>query len=161
MRDKLKTFLEQVGANHAHTGRELADHLLGTYDLLKDKGAPEPLCVAGALHSIYSTNAFKTATLTFEQRDLVRETFGSEAENLAYIFCSINRPSGLESGVIVNRFTNKLVFLDHEVIYQLTVLEAANLLEQKLKNTNRYPKIFEAWNNPLQPMTFINEVVNF
>ncbi|MEV4459850.1 2OG-Fe(II) oxygenase [Microbispora sp. NPDC049633] len=84
-----------VGAEQiAHSGGTLAQHLEGVHDLLRCWGAPEPVCVAGHLHSVYGTEHF---TIEAEgdpaRRDRVRAAVGAEAERLVWLFSVCSRAS--------------------------------------------------------------------
>ena len=67
-----------------HTGRSLGDHLVNTYKLLKKHNCPDHVCLAGGLHSIYSTNVFKTAIVN--DREKIKNLVGEKTENLIYLF---------------------------------------------------------------------------
>jgi hypothetical protein len=110
--------------------------------MLADAGVPEYVCFAGALHSIYGTNAFKEQTVTDRQE--IKLIFGDNTEHLAYIFSVCNRPKGLETGSLVNWRTNERIELTEETLRNLRLIEAANLLDQRL-NILRYPNIRQAW----------------
>ena len=125
-----------------HSNRTLGDHLLNTYEMLHDAGVPEYVCIAGALHSIYGTNAFQQQTVTDRQE--IKTTFGENIEHLAYLFSTSNRPKGIESGILVNWKTKNIMEVTPQDLKYLRLIEAANLLDQKL-NILRYPNIKQAW----------------
>ncbi len=118
-----------------HRGRHLIDHLVGCYSLLRAWGNPEPICRAGLFHSIYGTNIFSVRSAGFEQRARIRATIGEEAEQLAYLFCSTNRPVALLQALIASQYdledvvnggTHKLERTD---LLALIEIEVANFLE--------------------------------
>ena len=80
-----------------HTGGEtFLSHLVGVYRVLKSWGCPEPLCLAGLAHSIYSTEGFQGFSLecTAASRARVANALGSlEAERVAHVFCCTDRGS--------------------------------------------------------------------
>jgi hypothetical protein len=122
---------ECVGADDVgHSGRKLFDHLKGTYELLRSWEAPEHVCIAGLFHSIYGTNVFKHQCLlpTLQNRALLQELIGKDAEFLAYVFCTSDRPRAfLEMGW--DEASPELK--------DLLEIECANLLEQagdKMRN---------------------------
>lgn len=127
-----------------HSGRTLAEHLNGTYELLKQVNAPEHVCVAGAIHSIYGTNAFETVTVDLQDRAKVQEKYGAEAEHLAYLFCTVDRPLCLESKQATNWRTNQPVELTDTEYEHLCLIEAANLIEQR-SNVGNYPTVYKTW----------------
>lgn len=142
--NELATFLEQHGCfETGHSGETLSSHLLNTYSILNALGVDEEVALAGGLHSIYGTNAFKKRTI--KTRNAVETVFGPKVERLAYLFCHINRPKVLESisdngGKVKNRLTGEPIWLSKEDVTHLRLIEAANLLEQG-SDISAYPKI--------------------
>lgn len=137
-------FLDKHGCfGIKHSGETLGDHLMNTYRILRSLGAPETVCLAGGLHSIYGTNAFQWQTIT--DRDEVRLEFGRSTERLAYIFCRIQRPKALEEilatgGILQDRETGEPFRVSAADVWALRLIEAANLLEQD-GNLSAYPEI--------------------
>ena len=82
-----------------HTGRVLYDHLLATYQQLQAWGNPQAVCMAGLFHSIYGTHAFTHQSLVQSQRAELQNAIGTEAEELAWLFCSIDRPHAILQGI--------------------------------------------------------------
>ncbi len=102
--DDLET---QATAHKAN--RSLKAHLVATWRILAQWDAPEPVALAGLLHSIYGTEAFDVATLppTPRNRARVRALVGAEAEDVAYRFCALHRDEFLRAsgqGEISDRF---------------------------------------------------------
>jgi hypothetical protein len=90
--------LLQRGANTVqHSRWSLQVHLVGTFELLEYWRQREALCLAGLLHSAYSTDAFRRGVFDIEERAFVRDIIGEEAECLAFLFCSIRRDELIES----------------------------------------------------------------
>ena len=137
-------FLEENGCSDTgHSGESLLSHLLNTYSILNAVGADEEVALAGGLHSIYGTNAFKKQTVG--DRKAVEAVFGSRTERLAYLFGHINRPKALEAisdagGEVKDRLTGEPIQLDGQDVADLRLIEAANLLEQG-SDVSAYPKI--------------------
>lgn len=102
-----------------HSGRSLYAHLVGTHDLLQTWGNAEPVCVAGLFHSIYGTKHFRHQAWPLDRRGTIRELIGTEAELLAHVFCTVDRPKIFFTGAMSGP---GLVLLQE--------IEAANLLEQ-------------------------------
>jgi SM-20-related protein len=141
IRRAIRSFLKEIGARSlSHSGRALSDHLIGTYDLLKEWNCDAATCIAGGLHSIYGTNVFTPEALPGNARPLVRQRFGAGAEKLAWLFCSLNRPAAIESGIGISRRNNTPVKLDDIVLRSLRLIEAANLLEQG-ESLRKWPNI--------------------
>lgn len=128
------------------------DHLLGVFNLLKQVNAPLFVCIGGALHSIYGTNAFKTVALepSEENRACIANLFSKKAERLAFLFHMCNRPSNLSVGKLHNRFTGQLLagVIDLE-LWGLRLIEAANFIDQGKENRLRsmWPSIAIVWDH--------------
>ena len=84
-------FLEYLCTeDKSHSGRTLLEHLLGTYNKLKEWNAPEYLQDAGLFHSVYGTSSFKHQSTN--NRDAVRDLIGEQAEEIVFMFCSTEAP---------------------------------------------------------------------
>ncbi len=130
-RSSLQQALLEAGAhNQVHSRRHLIDHLLGTYDLLKQWGCEESICLGGGLHSIYGTNKYTIETLSEVYRPRVQEAFGAEAEKFAWLFGCLDRPKAIEDGFGVNRRDGTSITIENEDLHSLRLIEAANLIEQ-------------------------------
>ena len=130
-----------------HTGRTLHAHLHGTYQQLRAWGNSQSVCLAGLFHSIYGTNAFTHQSLARTQRAELRHAIGIEAEELAWLFCSIDRPQAILLGLqtckpdgssyMTARHTagsimqpNSAFNVPYEHLQALAEIECANLIEQ-------------------------------
>lgn len=136
LRNKIQTFLEEVGANEIkHKDGKLIAHLLRVYDLLKSLNHSDVCCSVGALHSIFGTNIFKTQLLDMTNPDhhnKVEELIGKEALALVRAFGTINRPTVLEeslrqASVVEPDYMDKI----GNELKILCAVEAANLYDQK------------------------------
>ena len=146
-RDKIQAFLEHVGTKQIkHSGRTLFVHLIGTYDTLKRYGHSDTVCIAGGLHSIFGTDAFKHQTVSFEHKDIVAKIAGPEATELIELFCKLKRPKTLAEALknetrIVETIDGHTVELIESQLNSLCAIEAANLREQnELKNWPAFEK---------------------
>lgn len=141
--------LQTSGAQHTpHSGRTLLGHLHGTYLLLQSWGNTDAVCLAGMFHSIYGTNAFAHQSLLVSQRAELQAAIGAEAEALAWLFCSIDRPFAilqcLQQGDKCNKSdvvnikarrntggqNNAKLTITHRQLQALAEIECANLMEQ-------------------------------
>lgn len=130
----LSSFLVKIGANtKPHKHGSLADHLMRTFHLLKSVGAGDILAIAGGLHSVYGTNAFKKPCLSKDDTQ-IRELFGSEVDRLVRLFSAIDRPNCLENP------DGSLEELD---LFLLRSIECANLHDQDELNPEKYPNLYE------------------
>jgi hypothetical protein len=73
-----------------HGNTTLLNHLMGVRDILKEKDAPEYLQDAGLFHSVYGTDYFKPQVT--QNRLIVRELIGEQAEMLVWYFCRMTAP---------------------------------------------------------------------
>jgi hypothetical protein len=133
-----KTFIPE------HTGRTLGTHLFNTYKILKNLKAKEYVCIAGGLHSIYGTNVFKNGVT--KDRDSIKKLVGDEIENLIYLFSTINRPAGLDSGELFDYESFEKINVDSQTLEDLKLMEVANLLEQG-HGLDMYPNLQTYYNN--------------
>jgi len=83
--------------------------------------------LAGGLHSVYGTNAFRSACLEVDKRPILRGLFGERAERLAWTFSKINRPKCFEGEVIKDWKTGEPIQVSEEDLKDLMLIEVANL----------------------------------
>ncbi|MEN5378521.1 DUF6817 domain-containing protein [Sphingobacterium kitahiroshimense] len=118
----------------AHSFRSLHKHLEGTYNILKEWGNNEAICLAGLFHSIYGTNTFKNQSIELSKRCEVRKVIGDKAEDLAFLFCTTNRKfiKALEKRpfYLKSIVSEEIIEVNEEKLKALIEIEAANLLEQ-------------------------------
>jgi len=128
-----------------HSGRTLHEHLARTYNLLCSIDVPEYVRVAGGIHSVYGTNKFDSQAFDItKDREKIQAKFGKDAENLAYLFCSIDRPNCLETNLVTNWRDNATISLTEQELEYLRLIEAANLIEQQSSLQN-CPEIYKTW----------------
>ena len=78
-------FLQDLGTDSvAHSGRTLSEHLHGTHALLSVWRQPEALCIAGLLHSLYTTASGKQFLANPPSREALVLRFGAEIEALVF-----------------------------------------------------------------------------
>jgi len=133
----LLRFLRSAAAHETnHSGKDLLKHLTNTYRILRRWGCPQYLRVAGLFHSIYGTEAFRHATFTLQQRQLIRDKIGSEAEHIAYLYCVSTRQSlykniDREAPYSLRTFTDgTTISISRQCLADLMTLDLANSLEQ-------------------------------
>jgi hypothetical protein len=119
--------------------RYLLDHFQGTYELLKSWKQSEDLCLAGLYHSVYLTQFFISNDPNADNRSIIRNLLGSEAERLVYLYCVIDRREFIkENAVSRNMFVfdtylsqrTALTSVDFESLVKLIW---ANAFEQLLQ----------------------------
>ena len=108
-------------------GGTLGDHLIAVSDRLRRWQLPEPVVVAGLLHSVYGPVGFSQQLISRTERDAVRSAAGCQAERLAFLFSALERdtvtgagPSGsingtLDDGSQTVLTAAELTALDHMV----------------------------------------------
>jgi hypothetical protein len=145
----LLRFLRSAAAHETdHSGEDLLKHLTNTYRILRRWGCPKYLCVAGLFHSVYGTEAFRQATFALQQRQLVRERIGPEAEHAAYRYCIATRRSlyenlEREAGYSLRTFRDGATIpISRKCLADLMALDLANSLEQ-LSRIPLTPKMVE------------------
>jgi hypothetical protein len=138
--EKAISFFRELTADIRHSRSTFFSHCFNIYNMLKEKGLEENVCLAGLFHSIYGTESFKTP-LSID-RETVRSYIGAYAENLVYEFCNI-RP---RFKMIVSNEKN-MDFIEH---YHLACIELANLTEQAPRiniSANRIEELKELTNS--------------
>ena len=132
-----------------HSGSTLWDHLIGTFEILRAWGANTDVCLAGLLHSIYSTQFFAHSLFSVSQRNKIAAKIGVRAEHTAYAFCVIDRRClrkilPLKSAVstpLRNCKTGQLIRVSQTTLRALRLIDMANELEQQ----QRRPRPPVAW----------------
>jgi hypothetical protein len=158
-RDRAQNFLMELGTDKVpHGNRNLARHSLCVYDLLKVANQDTATCLAGAFHSIFGTNSFKTTTLQQEEKTRLIEVIGEEAANLAELFGTIQRPLTLETALrekvleVTNSITNTNIPITEKQLNSLLMIESANLYDQGLLDIKRFPRIRKRWDSIYKPL---------
>lgn len=154
--EKLSFFLRKIGATkHRHKRGSLHDHLVRTFAILEMRGQGDSVCFGGGLHSIYGTNAFNRNVLTPAAKSLIIDEFGTDAEQLAYLFSTLDRPKTLESPLklgldmaVVEQRDKQELSLPREIFDDLRKIECANLEDQG--SLEKHETLNEVWNRSLQ-----------
>lgn len=143
--EEILNWLRERTNKTPHSRRTLYDHLVGTYNMLKEEGADQDLCLAGLFHSIYGTSIFKVETTN--ERTEVQKLIGQRAEHLAWLFCQLDRPAcwGIWQASLFNSVINEgvhhlpakcgdggILHISTEDMMLLSQLEDANLREQQI-----------------------------
>jgi hypothetical protein len=91
--DRIIAFLRAQGATgHGHgPGRQLLDHLVGTYEITRRWEQPDWLAHAALIHSVYGTEARRRALIPVARRAEVRAVAGEQAERVAFLFAATPR----------------------------------------------------------------------
>jgi len=136
--------LKRLGAfkqqHNRRMGLTLGEHLVNTYDDLKRMGADEDIALAGGLHSVYGTNAFRKQTLGADKRPVIKGLFGEKPERLAWLFSQINRPKCFEGEPVKDWRTDQPLEISEEDFRNLMLIEVANLSDNG-SDLAQYPNL--------------------
>ena len=142
------SFLNELGADKVPhlANRFLLEHLIETYRILADWDHDAPVTLAGLMHSVYGTVAFKRACLAPSERQRLRAVIGERAERLVYLFGAMERDLFLDhlgSNRIVSRFEDgEIEVSDEETRIMCEILFANDLdLAIAKKGADRPDKI--------------------
>jgi hypothetical protein len=131
----LVEFLTRLGARELvhRQGSSLFDHLIATADILRAWSQPDHICSAGAVHSIYGTEAYHARLVDLDCRREIAGSIGAQAERLAYLFSTTQRAK-LFDAVRVG-IPNSATAIGGETVEPdeaagLVLLHMANLIEQ-------------------------------
>ncbi len=120
-----------------HGRTSLERHLRGVHAMLMAWRQPEHVCLAGLLHSAYSTESFGFELFGRRERSRVRELVGREAEHLIFAFCACKRGGLLRAALgervpvtLHTRWGGVKVTLEPHELGALMLLHAANVVEQ-------------------------------
>jgi hypothetical protein len=88
----IERFLQAHGAaTIAHPGGTLLAHLSRVRKRLAEWQAPPEVQAAGLCHATYGTDGFETSLLGTDQREVLAELIGEQAEALVYLYGSCDR----------------------------------------------------------------------
>ena len=119
--DKKIDFLKSIGSDKVpHSSRTLLDHLIGTHDILQGWGKEQIVLDAGLFHSVYGTAKFMPNKGLVDNRQVIIDLIGDQAEEIVYWFCILVSPRIPE----MQKFKDPLKS-------HLLAVEGANLLEQR------------------------------
>ena len=90
-------FLKKIGADKVnHIGGTLLEHLINTSKRLRDMGCEDFVQDAGLFHSVYGTVYFRPDAGLIDDRQVVIDLIGEQAEEIAYWFCILEDPRSQE-----------------------------------------------------------------
>jgi hypothetical protein len=117
-----------------HPGGRLLAHLLRTEATLREWDAPEATCLAGLTHAAYGTDGFPVPLLTLDERDLLIDAVGEDAEAEVHRYASCGRDAtyarlGEDPLVLTDRFAGTDVELNTAEAGAFAVLTIVNELD--------------------------------
>jgi len=128
-------FLEKNSHGLRHSGTTFFNHCLNVFKILKSHGAPKIVCLAGLYHSIYGTEFYEKIELN--DRSLLKNIIGSEAEDIVYRFCSLQdrdsyllHPNCLERDLIHIAYANFIDEIKRNQCSQDEIINYKNKLEE-------------------------------
>lgn len=130
-----------------HKHSTFLEHLLGVHNILRLWGQGEIIGRVGLLHSAYSNSYVNLALFDpkdEEERNIMKDMIGEQAEDLVHLFCIIdrqdlvvnvllNKDGGIPSdGIEVPHLRNpeETVFLSAETLRMLLVFSMADVADQ-------------------------------
>lgn len=126
---------ERGAARIAHPGGNLLDHLMRTAQMLRSWRAPDELVMAGLAHAAYGTDGFAVALFALDERDVVAQSVGEQAEAIIYRYASCDRAFTLPKigrpaeAAFRDRFTGEVDAPDAASVKQFAELTMANELD--------------------------------
>ena len=144
---KYVDYLKENGADKIDHSEDysLLEHLVGTYQILKEHEAPDYLCLAGLFHSIYGTSVFRNVTVGKERRGEIQALIGRKAEEIVFAFSALDRPKLFEDTALKQQYDWKdsldITFDKDQACDDLLRIECANILDQK--KLDHYPNLAE------------------
>ena len=136
-----------------HPGGNLLQHLIRVRAQLAQWGAATELQLAGLCHAMYGTDGFGVALLRVDQRQVLIDVIGVEAESLVYLYGSCDRSyvyPQLDQAVVEfrDRFTGVTQIPTPRWLQAFVELTAANELDV----LHRSPQLAAAHGPALQQM---------
>ena len=135
MTDQALALLKSVGAaSIEHPGGTLLAHLQRVSALLASWNARPALIAAGLSHAFYGTDGFALALIDLDQRSLLAQAIGEEAEAIVYFYASCDRKASYRSlaetdATFSDRFTSELIIPSLDQRRDFAELTAANELD--------------------------------
>lgn len=153
----VRSALEDLGARTIdHPGGSLFDHLVRTERLLRSWGSSEVLALAGLTHAAYGTDGFDRALLRLDQRSVLTELIGPEAEAIVYHYASCDRshlgtqPGRVDPLSFRDRFGGRTSEVAAESLKPFMELTLANELDLATHNdrfaTDDWPVLVDWFN---------------
>jgi len=147
--DRLPGIWRALTERHAqrfpHAGaRPFTDHIAGVANILGAWEQPVDICLAGLIHSVYSTEMFPWRLFKLSEREELRALSGPRVERLVFLYCTCSqqelykevkhisaRRMTIAGGLRVrNYYTGERALLEAREAAQLLIILAADLMEQ-------------------------------
>lgn len=110
-------------------------HLVGTHSLLEKWCQSHETCIAGLFHAVYGPQGLREGLDSADQRSMVIDLIGRDAENLVYLYCACDKARFCvelreNSGLFLhNRFTDSVVELELDSFRAICAIMAANEMD--------------------------------
>jgi len=134
--------LGAAGVQHIHS--DLAAHFQGTSDRILRWGNEEPLCLAGLFHAVYGTFGLDERLVGLEDRPLIEEIIGRDAEEIVYFYGACNRALTYpeicrsDTPVVHDRFTNGTRVPNLDELKSFAELTVANEIDVAAHDLGHY-----------------------
>jgi len=124
-------FLRSRGAEAIeHPGGTLYAHLQRVQQRLARLGAPHTVQLAAGTHAVYGTDGFDVTLLGLDERSVLAELIGADAEELVYRYGACDRHRTWDTfpatARVWNRFTGESEVLDSTDMQAFTDLSLVN-----------------------------------
>jgi hypothetical protein len=90
--------------------------------------------VLQACFTVFTARIYKKQSIDFSERAAVQAVIGAQAEHLAWLFCSIERPQAFFHAIKHGEMKNRIDRSNHPcpqpILRQLLDIECANQIEQ-------------------------------
>lgn len=142
----------QAAALLKHNNGSLLTHLVGVWRVLRAGRVHADVARAGLIHSAYSTQFFKTRLFEASDRQRVARIYGDRTEQIAWLFCRIDRPlllkarppqGFIEATLAFDHETHEEIYIDARTANELVLLECANFVDQGYPGQSLGP--YHAW----------------
>jgi hypothetical protein len=123
-------------------------HLEGVFKILSSNEQPQAVCLAGLFSAIYDIRVFEDKNLGFDEREVLSNLIGKDAEHLVWLFSKLDRPKAFEMFCetptaaalpLIDGTEMSLQAFDLcSLMPQLLTLQCANFLERQVLWRNQW-----------------------
>lgn len=123
-------------------------HLEGVFKILSSNEQPQAVCLAGLFSAIYDIRVFEDKNLGFDEREILSNLIGRDAEHLVWLFSKLDRPKAFEifcetptaaALPLIDGAEMSLQAFDLcSLMPQLLTLQCANFLERQVLWRNQW-----------------------
>ncbi|MET8832472.1 DUF6817 domain-containing protein [Micromonospora sp. NPDC004540] len=153
----VRVWLRRHGAEQiAHPGGNLYAHLCRVSERLAVLGCSGEVQAAGLTHAVYGTDGFDLALLDRDNRAVLRDLVGADAEELVYLYGACDRRRSwrelAQTGQVFDRFVRQVRTPDAaqlRSLMDLSIVNELDVIEQDPAVANRhrtyFRELFASW----------------